>query len=68
MSNTPEILFPDHPAYTDAVEAMRRWHEAKDAGAPALEVERLRQIAESMFQAVTDYQLRAFGLGGGYVH
>ncbi|MDD1992792.1 hypothetical protein [Pseudomonas putida] len=68
MPNSPEILFPDHPAYTDAVEAMRRWHEAKDAGAPTMEVERLRQIAESMFQAVTDYQLRALGLSGCSIH
>jgi hypothetical protein len=47
---------------------MRRWHEAKDAGAPTMEVERLRQIAESMFQAVTDYQLRALGLSGCSIH
>lgn len=68
MPNPPAILYPDHPAYNDAVEAMRRWQEAKDAGAPVVEVERLRQVAESMFQAVTDYQLRAFGLPGGPVH
>ncbi|MCY1181379.1 hypothetical protein D3C81_678400 [compost metagenome] len=68
MPNPLEVLLPDHPAYTDAVEAMRRWQEARDGGASIVEVERLRQVAESMFQAVTDYQLRAFGLPGGSVH
>lgn len=47
---------------------MRRYHEAKARGAPAVEVERLRLIAEILFQAVTDYQMRAFGKGGGTIH
>lgn len=68
MPNPPEILPPDHPAYAEAVEAMRRYHEAQDTGAPAIEVERLRLIAESLFQAVTDYQMRAFGISEGTTH
>ncbi|PSS58862.1 hypothetical protein [Pseudomonas sp. BBP2017] len=68
MAKPPEILLPDHPAYAEAVEAMRRYHEAMDAGAPAIEVENLRQVAESLFQAVTDYQMRAYGIGGGTIH
>lgn len=68
MSNTPKILPPDHQCYTAAVEAMRLYHEALDTGAPASEVERLRLIAESLFQAVTDYQMRAFGRGRGTIH
>lgn len=68
MPKPPEILPPNHPAYTEAVEAMRRYHEAQDTGAPAIEVERLRLIAESLFQAVTDYQMRAFGKGSGTIH
>ncbi|MBK4989745.1 hypothetical protein [Pseudomonas sp. S36] len=59
-SKTP-ILYPDHPMYTDAVDALRRFHEAQSAGEPPLEVERLRLIAEAQFQAVTDYQLKALG-------
>lgn len=39
MSKLPEILLPGHPAYIEAVEAMRRYHEAQDAGAPANKVE-----------------------------
>lgn len=68
MSKTTEILSPDHPAYTQAVEAMRRYHEAQDLGAPAVEVQRLRLKAECLFQAVTEYQMRAFGRGGGATH
>ncbi|MNJ76635.1 hypothetical protein D3C77_739570 [compost metagenome] len=41
-----------------AIEAMRQYHEAQAAGSSAEEVERLRLMAESLFQAVTDYQLR----------
>lgn len=61
MDRRPPLLYPDHPMYTDAVDAMRRYHEARDAGRPADEVERLRLIAEAQFQAVTDYQLKALG-------
>lgn len=68
MSDKPPPLLPDDPMYADAVAAMRRYHEAQAAGQPAEEVERLRQIAESQFQAVNDYQLRALGRPGGPVH
>ncbi|WP_423815573.1 hypothetical protein [Pseudomonas putida] len=54
--------------FTDAVDAMRRYDEAKAAGASSEEVERLRLIAESQFQAVTDYQLKALGGPTGPVH
>lgn len=47
MDRRPPLLYPDHPMYTDAVDAMRRYHEARDAGRPADEVERLRLIAEA---------------------
>ncbi|WEK28485.1 MAG: hypothetical protein P0Y58_16385 [Candidatus Pseudomonas phytovorans] len=68
MPKPPEILPPDHPAYAEAVEAMRRYHEARDAGAPVTEVERLRLIAESLYQAITDYQMKAFGKGSRPTH
>lgn len=45
----------------EAIEALRLYHNAQDAGVPAEEVERLRVIAESAYQAVTDYQLFALG-------
>ncbi|EKT4484016.1 MULTISPECIES: hypothetical protein [Pseudomonas] len=46
------------PLIQQAVDAMREYHLAQDRGAPAEEVERLRLLAESLFQVVSDYQLR----------
>ncbi|HDS0925548.1 TPA: hypothetical protein QDZ23_000149 [Pseudomonas putida] len=63
-----EILMPDHAMYEDAVEALKRLHDAQASGRPADEIERLRMIAESQFQAVTDYQLKALGGPVGPVH
>ncbi len=68
MKCKPPILYPDHPMYTDAVDALRRYQEAQASGEPAEEVERLRLIAESQFQAVTDYQLKALGGHAGPIH
>jgi len=55
------VLPPDHPKYSDAVEAMKRYHQAQAEGIRGAELERLRQLAEHQFQAVTDYQLRILG-------
>lgn len=57
----PAPLMPDHPMYTDAVAAFKRYQDAQQAGAPAEELEQLRQHAEFLFQSVTDYQLEALG-------
>mgnify|MGYP007062638283 len=54
--------------YTDAVEAMKRYHQAQADGASPLEIERLRLIAEAQFQAVTDYQLKVLGRPGDSPH
>lgn len=40
-----------------AIDAMREYHQAHDRGALPEEVERLRLLADSLFQAVIDYQL-----------
>ncbi|EKT4481567.1 hypothetical protein QEM02_001653 [Pseudomonas putida] len=55
------VLPPDHPMYIDAVEAMKRYHQAQADGVDGAELERLRLLAEHGFQAVTDYQLHALG-------
>lgn len=55
------VLPPDHPMYADALEAMKRYHQAQADGVNGAELERLRLLAEHRFQAVTDYQLRALG-------
>ncbi len=49
------------PLIREAIEALRAYHNAQDVGAPVEEVERLRLIAESSYQAVTDYQLYTLG-------
>ncbi|WP_256805044.1 hypothetical protein [Pseudomonas putida] len=46
------------PLIQQAIDAMREYHQAQDRCAPAEEVERLRLLAESLFQVVSDYQLR----------
>lgn len=44
---------------------MREYHQSQDRGAPPEEVERLRLLAESLFQAVSDYQLRVVAKARG---
>lgn len=44
-----------------AIDAQRCYHEAERNGARPDEVERLRILADSLFQTVTDYQLYARG-------
>lgn len=53
------------PLIQQAIGAMREYHQAQDCGAPAEEVERLRVLAESLFQAEFDYQLRAVAKARG---
>lgn len=60
MKRTLEgMIEAGEPLIQEAIDALRRYHEAQDTGAPPGEVERLRLIAESAYQAVTDYQLYA---------
>ncbi|MCS4282473.1 hypothetical protein M2396_000738 [Pseudomonas sp. BIGb0278] len=67
-SDANDVLMPDHEMYLQVTAALKRYHEAKDMGAPALEVERLRQIYEAHAQAVTDYQLKALSGRGAPAH
>ena len=52
MTKKSAFLYPDHPMYTQATDALKRYHEAQASGSPTHEIERLRQIAEAQFQAV----------------
>ena len=45
------------PLIQQAIDAMREYHQAQDRGALLEEVERLRLLADSLYQAVIDYQL-----------
>jgi hypothetical protein len=53
------------PLIQQAVDALRAYHKAQDSSAPPEEVERLRLLAESLFQAVSDYQLRVIAKARG---
>ncbi|WP_367239253.1 hypothetical protein AB1H94_06455 [Pseudomonas fulva] len=45
------------PLIAQSMEALKRYWEARDYGAPAEEVEWLRLHSESLAQVVSDYQL-----------
>ncbi|UVK85738.1 hypothetical protein LOY46_17280 [Pseudomonas sichuanensis] len=49
------------PLMQERIAALRRYHEAQATDQAPDQVERLRLIAESAFQAVTDYQLYVLG-------
>ncbi|EKT4504161.1 hypothetical protein QEM14_001790 [Pseudomonas putida] len=53
------------PLIQQAIDAMREYHQSQDRGAQPEEVERLRLLAESLFQAVSDYQLRVVAKARG---
>ncbi|UVM53467.1 hypothetical protein LOY37_13870 [Pseudomonas sp. B21-012] len=55
------VVEAGEPLIRQAIDAQRRYHAAQDAGQTAEEVERLRLEAESLYQAVTEYQLRSLG-------
>lgn len=59
VTDPSSALLPVHPKYREAVDAMKRYHQAQADGVNGAELERLRLLAEHSFQAVTDYQLRA---------
>ena len=49
------------PLILEALEALRLYREAKTSGRLQEETDRLKMLAESLVQAVTDYQLLAVG-------
>lgn len=49
------------PLLQKASEAICRYRNAKSRGCSPEEIERLRWLAESLYQVVTDYQLREQG-------
>lgn len=55
------MIMPDDPVMLAAIEALKRYHQAQEAGKPKAEVERLRLEAELHFQSINDYQLAALG-------
>ncbi|MDD2133467.1 hypothetical protein [Pseudomonas kurunegalensis] len=62
------ILEPDNPLMAQAVNALKRYHQAQAAGLPVAEIERLRLEAEGMFQAVSEFQFRMLGQRNDTLH
>lgn len=62
MKNLEEAIAAGEPLMQQAMDALRRYHEARDSLTSAEEVERLRLEAESLFEAVHEYQRRALGM------
>lgn len=62
------MLMPDHEMYLQVTAALKRYHEAKEMVAPALEVERLRPIYDAHVQAVTEYQFNSLSGRGAPAH
>ncbi|OLS63921.1 hypothetical protein PSEMO_12350 [Pseudomonas putida] len=61
MDDLRDKIEASEPLMQQAIEALRRYHEAKAAESSPDEIERLRMLADSLFQAVSEYQLRALG-------
>ncbi|MBK4989746.1 MULTISPECIES: hypothetical protein [unclassified Pseudomonas] len=51
-----------------AIDATRRYQEAEDAGLPSEEVRQRRLLADSLFEAVLDFQLIEQGRAPSTVH
>ncbi|WP_082075451.1 hypothetical protein [Pseudomonas sp. 2(2015)] len=61
MDDLDEKIAAGEPLMQQAMEAMRRYHEARNSLTSAEVVERLRLEAESLMEAVHEYQRRALG-------
>ena len=62
MIETGELLLQQ------AIEAMRHPREAEAAGKSPAEIQRLRLLADSLYQAVTDYHPQAIADGSQTLH
>lgn len=61
MKTLAGIVEAGEPLVQQAIDAMRHYYEAKDLKDPPEVVERLRREAESLMQALQQYQQRALG-------
>ncbi|WP_225923125.1 hypothetical protein [Pseudomonas xantholysinigenes] len=62
MKRTIEgMIEAGEPLMREALEALRAYQDAEKGGAPSEELRRLRLLADSLYQAVVDYQLLAAG-------
>ena len=61
MHDLQEKMAAGEPLMQQAMDAVRRYQEARDSLTAAEEVERLRLEAESLMQAVSEYQQTVLG-------
>ena len=62
------IIEAGEPLIQQAIEAMRHHREAEVAGKSPDELERLRLLADSLYQAAVDYHPRAIVDGSQALH
>lgn len=62
------MIVAGEPLLQQAIEALRHYREAELAGKSPDELERLRLLADSLYQAVTDYHPRAIADGSQTLH
>ena len=62
------MIVAGEPLLQQAIEALRHYREAELAGKSLDELERLRLLADSLYQAVTDYHPRAIADGSQTLH
>ncbi|WP_070096014.1 hypothetical protein [Pseudomonas sp. NBRC 111139] len=61
-------LPPDNPLMKRALDSLKTYHEAVDAGAPADVIQQYKNEAEELFQAVSDYYQRSMGRSSGTLY
>ncbi|MCP8350419.1 MULTISPECIES: hypothetical protein [Pseudomonas] len=61
MDDLQEKMAAGEPLMQQAMDAVRRYHEARDSLTAAEEVDRLRLEAEALMQAVSEYQQAVLG-------
>ncbi len=54
MDDLRDKIQASEPLMQQAIEALRRYHEAKAAERAPDEIERLKMLADSLFQAVSE--------------
>lgn len=63
-----DMIQPNDPLMLEAIDAMRRYHEALSSGGSDVELERLRVQGESLFEAIAAFNLRALGHPSALTH
>ena len=57
MVGLAEMLEQGEPLMNRTMDAVRRYHEARDSSAPGDEVNRLRDAAETLMRELRDFQV-----------